>query len=41
MEKTDTEVRNDGMKILIDNLGKVDTLRFVSIIQNERYVSPI
>ena len=31
--RTDTVVKNDGMKALIDTLGKVDAKRFISLIQ--------
>ena len=35
--RTDTLVRTDGMKILRDNLGRVDAERFVSLIIREPF----
>jgi hypothetical protein len=34
---TDTALRNKGLHVLIDNLGKVDAERFVSLINREAF----
>ena len=35
--KTDTVIRNDGMKVLLDNLGMIETERFIMLIQREPF----
>jgi len=35
--RTDTIVKTEGMKILLDKLGKVDAERFVSLIIREPF----
>ncbi len=35
--KTDTVIRNEGMKILIEHLGKVEAERFISLIIREPF----
>ena len=35
--KTDTLIKNDGMKILMDNLGMVEAERFIMLIQREPF----
>jgi len=35
--KTDTVIRNEGMKILIEHLGKVEAERFISLIIHEPF----
>lgn len=35
--RTDTLVRTEGMKILLDNLGMVDAERFISLIIREPF----
>jgi len=35
--RTDTVIRNEGMKILIEHLGKVEAERFVSLIIREPF----
>lgn len=35
--KTDTVIRNEGMKILIKHLGKVEAERFISLIIREPF----
>ena len=35
--RTDTIVKTEGMRILLDNLGKVDAERFVSLIIREPF----
>lgn len=35
--KTDTLIRNEGMKILIKHLGKVEAERFISLIIREPF----
>ena len=35
--RTDTVVKSDGMRVLLDNLGKVDAERFVSLIIREPF----
>lgn len=35
--KTDTIIKNEGMKILIKHLGKVEAERFVSLIIREPF----
>jgi len=35
--KTDTVIRNEGMKILLDNLGRVETERFIMLILREPF----
>lgn len=37
MFRTDTVVKNDGMKALIEALGKVDAERFISLIIKEPF----
>lgn len=37
MLRTDTVVKNDGMKALLDTLGKVDAERFISLIIKEPF----
>ena len=34
---TDTEIKIKGMKILTKNMGLVETERFISLIQRERF----
>jgi hypothetical protein len=34
---TDTVIRNEGMKALVDNLGMVEAERFVMLIQSEPF----
>ena len=35
--KTDTVIRNEGMRLLIEHLGKVEAERFVSLIIREPF----
>jgi hypothetical protein len=35
--KTDTVIRNDGMDTLLNNLGLVETERFIMFIQREPF----
>ncbi|MDD2215261.1 MAG: hypothetical protein PHE41_01615 [Eubacteriales bacterium] len=35
--RTDTVIRNEGMKILIKHLGKVEAERFISLIIREPF----
>ncbi|WP_110955092.1 hypothetical protein [Anaerosinus massiliensis] len=35
--KTDSIIKNEGMSILIDKLGKVDAERFISLIIKEPF----
>ncbi|WP_276619558.1 hypothetical protein [Syntrophomonas wolfei] len=35
--KTDTVIRNEGMKVLIKHLGKIDAERFISLILREPF----
>jgi hypothetical protein len=35
--KTDTIIRNDGMNVLLKNLGLVETERFIMLIQKEPF----
>jgi hypothetical protein len=35
--RTDTLVRSDGMKTLLENLGRVDAERFISLIIREPF----
>ncbi len=35
--KTDTVIRNEGMKILIEHLGKVDAEKFITIMIREPF----
>ena len=35
--KTDTVIRNEGMKILIKHLGKVEAERFITLIIREPF----
>ncbi|MDD2510477.1 MAG: hypothetical protein PHP26_06220 [Syntrophomonas sp.] len=35
--KTDSVIRNEGMKVLIKHLGKVDAERFISLILKEPF----
>lgn len=37
MVRTDTDVKNDGMKALLETLGKVDAERFISLIIKEPF----
>lgn len=37
MMRTDTVVKNDGMKALLETLGKVDAERFISLIIKEPF----
>ncbi len=37
MLRTDTVVKSDGMKALLDTLGKVDAERFISLIIKEPF----
>ncbi len=37
MIRTDTVVRNEGMRVLLENLGKVDAERFISLIIKEPF----
>ncbi len=37
MVRTDTVVRAEGMRILLDGLGKVDAERFISLIIKEPF----
>ena len=37
MIRNDTLVRNEGMKILLEGLGKVDAERFISLIIKESF----
>ncbi|GBR74759.1 hypothetical protein NO1_1883 [Candidatus Termititenax aidoneus] len=34
---TDTVLRNKGLNVLIDNLGKVDAERFISLINHDTF----
>ena len=35
--KTDTIIRNEGMKVLLEHLGKVEAERFISLIIREPF----
>ena len=35
--KSDTVILNDGMRILLDNLGMIETERFIMLIQKETF----
>ena len=35
--KTDTIIKNEGMKILIEHLGKIEVERFISLITREPF----
>ncbi|MDR0836211.1 MAG: hypothetical protein LBN11_06520 [Tannerella sp.] len=35
--KTDTIIRNEGMHVLLTNLGKVEAERFIMLIQQEPF----
>lgn len=35
--KTDTVIRNEGMRLLIEHLGKVEAERFISLIIREPF----
>lgn len=35
--KTDTVIKNEGMKVLIEHLGKVEAERFISLIIREPF----
>jgi hypothetical protein len=35
--KSDTVIRNEGMKALLDNLGMVEAERFIMLIQKEPF----
>lgn len=37
MSRTDTVVKNEGMKILLEKLGRVDAERFISLIIKEPF----
>jgi len=37
MTRTDTVVRNEGMRLLLEGLGKVDAERFISLIIKEPF----
>ena len=37
MTRTDTVVRNEGMKLLLEGLGKVDAERFITLIIKEPF----
>ena len=37
MLRTDTVVRSEGMRVLLENLGKVDAERFISLIIKEPF----
>lgn len=37
MARTDSVVRSEGMKILLDGLGRVDAERFISLIIKEPF----
>lgn len=37
MARTDSVVRSEGMKILLNGLGKVDAERFISLIMKEPF----
>ena len=36
-QKNDSVIRQKGMRLLLDNLGKVDTERFISMIIREPF----
>lgn len=35
--KTDTVIRNEGMKLLLNNLGMIEAERFIMLIQREPF----
>jgi hypothetical protein len=35
--RTDTAIKNEGMKILVKNLGKVDAEKFITLINREHF----
>lgn len=35
--KTDTEIRNEAMELLINNMGLLETERFIMLIQREPF----
>ncbi|MDR0391036.1 MAG: hypothetical protein LBH59_03945 [Planctomycetaceae bacterium] len=35
--KADSLIRNEGMNVLIENLGLIDTERFIMLIQNDTF----
>ena len=35
--KTDTEIRNQGFKLLFENMNMVEAERFISLIQREKF----
>ena len=35
--KPDTIIRNDGMKVLLENLGMIEAERFIMLIQKEPF----
>jgi len=35
--KTDTEIRMEGMNLLLRHMGNIEAERFVSLIQRERF----
>lgn len=35
--KTDTDIRSDGMRALIQNLGSVEAERFITLINREHF----
>lgn len=37
MVKTDTLIKNEGMKILTEHLGKVEAERFIALIMREPF----
>jgi hypothetical protein len=37
MVKTDTLIKSEGMKILIEHLGKVEAERFIALIMREPF----
>jgi len=34
--RSDTEILNDGMRVLIEHLGVVDAYRFIAIVKREQ-----
>lgn len=36
-QKNDSVLRREGMRLLIDNLGKVDAERFISLVNREPF----
>ena len=35
--RTDTAIRNEGMKILLENLGMIEAERFIMLMQKEPF----